>query len=650
MTSGAKRSRPRSLSQTRLYFWLQVLGVSKASRVWSPSVPTSTHRAARVLPRALYRAASAFSPRYSARSPYEPEGEDGLGREVDVVGQVAGEVVGAELVLGVEPLLFEVGRPALELGPVGGREVGVAVEPGDGGQQDQHVPGLLDRHLVDLGPLAAAVDLAVGQGVGAQVVRCERELPAARGRVAQHRDQRRLGQRRAEQQEDRRGPGVDHVHGGDAAVAEVLLGEQQGLALRVGHELVRRQGLAIGQGRDPGVLGAPEPGEVGHDLAVEGDRPPDQALIVRLGPTEQVDRGRPVATPVGAEVPPEVGDRVEVVIGEHQVPRDRRGAHLAQVHHEGHHGQLVAGRPGHPEVVPGGQLPGVDERLRAGRIGADRGDGLAPTARRVGVAPVDPQVVPLPTEHGLVLRADPDDLQAVDDLATPGHLLVGRVDRKLGALGEVERDGVLLAVDRPDLPGQVRQRPGQDVEVVRQRGGQEGQGDGGLGALELVDRPRRQDPQAHLGQGGHARRLGPHQPVRLAVDPDHPGERLPPAGPVPGDVVGQPVGARPDAEVGVAGHQGDRGRSAVGESDGLPERRSAPAEQAAREGGQAEEEADRIGRSTVHSIPLGSRPDRDDRPARSPSLRRRGGSGRVLDRALMADWCRAMPHRRPGRA
>ena len=80
------------------------------------------------------------------------------------MGQVAGEVVGAELILGVEALLGEVLRPPGRLRPVAAGEVGVALDAGQRGQQDEQVAALLDRHLVLFGPLAAAVHLAVGSG------------------------------------------------------------------------------------------------------------------------------------------------------------------------------------------------------------------------------------------------------------------------------------------------------------------------------------------------------------------------------------------------------------------------------------------------------------------------------------------------------
>ena len=50
--------------------------------------------------------------------------------------------------------------------------VGVALGLGDCGSEDQHVAAFLDRHVLGIG-------LAVGQRIGAHVVRGERFFPAA---------------------------------------------------------------------------------------------------------------------------------------------------------------------------------------------------------------------------------------------------------------------------------------------------------------------------------------------------------------------------------------------------------------------------------------------------------------------------------------
>jgi hypothetical protein len=77
-------------------------------------------------------------------------------------------------------------------------------------------------------------------------VRGEREAPALAGGVLHERDEKRFGEGRAEQQELRRHR-IEHVGGGDAAVAVVLLAELERLAVGVGDELAGGEALAVGE-------------------------------------------------------------------------------------------------------------------------------------------------------------------------------------------------------------------------------------------------------------------------------------------------------------------------------------------------------------------------------------------------------------------
>ena len=87
-------------------------------------------------------------------------------------------------------------------------------------------------------------------------------------------------------------------------------------------------------------------------------------------------------------------------------------------------------------------------------------------------------------------------------------------------------------------------------------------------AFEIIDRAGGQNLQIFLWEG---RRLIPQecgsrlwissdQAIVLAIDTDRAGQRLLGARPVPGGVIGQPIGARPDAEVGIMSDQGHCGR------------------------------------------------------------------------------------------
>ena len=193
---------------------------------------------------------------------------DRLGREVYVVREMAGEVVGAELVLRVKALGLEVLGPLLQHRPILLAKIGIALDLRQRGQQHQHVAGLLDRHLVLFGALTAAIDLAIGQRVSAEVVRRKRPPPARRSRVIHNRHEHGLRQRGTEQQELRRHR-INHIHGADAAVRKVLLGEHERLAVGVGDHFVRRVTLAIRECANPRILLPAGFGERGHQVSVE---------------------------------------------------------------------------------------------------------------------------------------------------------------------------------------------------------------------------------------------------------------------------------------------------------------------------------------------------------------------------------------------
>src|SRR5271166_4285250 len=111
------------------------------------------------------------------------EALDGLDGEIGIVRKMTGEVVGGELVGRVQTLVFQILRPFLELWPVLPCEVPVAQFVLHGGNKDEQVSALLDGHLVVLGAFAAAIHLAVGQRIGAEVVRRKGPLPAWEGCV-----------------------------------------------------------------------------------------------------------------------------------------------------------------------------------------------------------------------------------------------------------------------------------------------------------------------------------------------------------------------------------------------------------------------------------------------------------------------------------
>ena len=134
-----------------------------------------------------------------------------------------GEVVGAELILGIESLLLEVLGPLLELRPVAAGEVGVAVDLGRSRHQDQHVAALLDRHLVLFGPSRRHRRPGRSHAdTGPNRAGANGNVHRSAGGVVHERHDERLRYRRAEQQKLRRHR-IEHVARGDAAIGVVFL-------------------------------------------------------------------------------------------------------------------------------------------------------------------------------------------------------------------------------------------------------------------------------------------------------------------------------------------------------------------------------------------------------------------------------------------
>jgi len=257
-----------------------------------------------------------------------PDPHGSLRRQVHIVRQMAREVVGAELVLGIEALRQEVLRPLLQHRPVAVDHSRVAPRLRQGREEDEHVARLLHRHLVLLARRPAPVHLTVREGVLPYVVGREGEGPEIRGRVLQHRHDRRLHQRGTGQEQDGR-LGIEHVHRARAAVAEVLLREEERPPRRVGHELARGEGLAEGQGADGRVLGAAAALQVRHEFAVESLAPSRHLGGVAQGIGDEACRVCAVAAPEGPKVAAEVLHAVVVIVSDDHRVADLRGAHGA---------------------------------------------------------------------------------------------------------------------------------------------------------------------------------------------------------------------------------------------------------------------------------------------------------------------------------
>ena len=101
--------------------------------------------------------------------------EDGFQREVGIMGPVACEVVGAQLVFRVLSVIPEVDGPLAQEVHIGIREpVGIAVDAADSIAEGENVATLLDGHVTTEAPAAVGtcdgIYLAVGMRIGAEVV------------------------------------------------------------------------------------------------------------------------------------------------------------------------------------------------------------------------------------------------------------------------------------------------------------------------------------------------------------------------------------------------------------------------------------------------------------------------------------------------
>ena len=282
------------------------------------------------------------------------------------MGQVSGEIVGAELVAGVVALLDQVGAPLLQGGPVGLGKGSVLLGGRGSGCGHQHVAALLHRHL-PLGAGAVAVDLAVDDGVAARVVGGEVIEPDFGFRILENGAQHTLDQLGVVDEEEGDG-GVGHVDRSGAAVTEALLGNEEHLALGVVAGLVRADDLAVGEGQQLGVLFVSRGGHgVVPDGLGEGLAAGENGLVVGEG---LLDGGlnRAVGLPPAA-----VHRLVKIFEGVDVVVSDREeGRAFAQV---GRHADVVGRGAVLVDQVDGGH-GGVLSRNRA-----------------VEIAPVDAQVV-----------------------------------------------------------------------------------------------------------------------------------------------------------------------------------------------------------------------------------------------------------------
>ena len=444
---------------------------------------------------------------------------DGLDGEVTVVGEVAREIIGTELVLGILTVLQEVLDPVGQGVPVGLGEGDVPLGDGGGGDHHQHIAALLHGHLHMDG--VVAVDLAVDQGVPAAVVGSEVKGPGGALGVLEDGAGHALDQLGVVEQEQGDG-GVGDVYRGGTAVGEALLGDEQHLALGIHHALVGGDGLAVGQREHFGVLHTACAGGVAVELVREGIALIHDGAVLDIGALDGGLDGLAVLVPDRGKGLAEVLNGGAAVVVGQQEEGITQIAYGDGAHDVGHLVLLA------DEVV--------DFTLGSGEV---------------EVAPLDAEIVSRAVQGGLVGLAHPDG----------GHIGYGK-DLSFGGivpllvhdelLGGQDRggDGVILAVHRLVGQGDIAHGAGHEGEIVGEKRGGEADGEVDLPVGEHVGG----------GQGGDVHRdllhLGAavadaHEELFLAVHRADTDEGVVGARPMlDGDVV-EAVGHGPDREVGV---------------------------------------------------------------------------------------------------
>ncbi len=184
---------------------------------------------------------------------------------------------------------------------------------------------------------------------------------------------------------------------------------------------------------------------------------------------------------------------------------------------------------------------------------------LAPAAEQLRRrSPLDAEIVTTAAEDRLILRARAGCDEAGNGLVLADDFLEVFVHGDFGGDVEVDADVAGLAIQGLHRPGDVGHGAGEDVEVLREERGEEGEDDFDLVVGEGVVRHGREDFHFLLGKSFDVRRLVAHEAEGLVIDPDEAGHPLLVAGPVAGRSFVQGVVGRPDREVGRVGDEGHR--------------------------------------------------------------------------------------------
>ncbi len=299
-------------------------------------------------------------------------------------------------------------------------------------------------------------------------------------------------------------------------------------------------------------------GEVGDELPVEGVAAGVEGGIVAVCLVEHGADGLVVALPEGAQVLAHELDGVLLCVADEDVAGDGVRGDLAHVEDDGHlrheavEGDGAVHDVGGGERAVGGELPV--------RVDGDGAEGvLVARGDEVQVAPVDAEVVAGAVEDALVAGADGEDVGGFRLVAGEEDLLAVEAGGDVRVCAEVDADVVGAAVERVGGPGDVGDGAAEEVEVVEEGRGEEGQVELDGAVAEAIAGVGRGEGGGELLERGDVAGVAAHDAEGLAVDADETGELLGMAGPVAGGGLGQLVRLRPDAEVGVVRDEGHGG-------------------------------------------------------------------------------------------
>ena len=355
--------------------------------------------------------------------------------------------------------------------------VGIALNFGHSGCQDDHIAALFEGHIATIG-------LTVGFGIGTHIVGCKIFLPATALAVLVDEVHKGFGQLGIVVEEEGR-RGVGDIYGANRAVRETLLREQCKVALRGFDKFVGSNGLAVGQSAHLGILATTCLDSLGHHLAVELVAFLHQLGVVVGCQSKLLANGTLAATiPIGAHILAEILNRENIIVANHNVVADLflvNGAERAC--------------NGHLATVVGGSNLSALGKCFAERESVANGVGRCSLVGcHIEVTPVDTHIVALTFEDGLLDGATLNVVEALvaEDFAC--GLLCRGILCPMNVGLEVDLYLVVGTIVGANCVGDVVHGPRNEFEVVGQQRSRESQAQiygtasevvGGAGGLNI---------------------------------------------------------------------------------------------------------------------------------------------------------------------